>query len=425
MFVRFCGGVETALGRVIRGGVNIMATGAETMTNAAAVIPFGEQDWLILSSAALATFVASVIAKEQNDRLTNGVFGALAGSTVGGVVALLSKEPRFLLDGFFGSSLGAFCGWVVYMILTVLATFGWGRRLVEYQASGLDGVRSRLQESESNLLYTALATWARNLSRLVDDQVHSVSGAPLQDANQSMIRLIIHGWLAGATDVFNLILDSIANRKQYRIRTSIIVFGLDNGKVAGRHWISYTGEAALHRPRVFDRGSFAFKVLNGDVPSPWIVTLDEANTVGQKRDEADESPYKMFVTYRINDRAVLTVDWPDSFDTTNDQYFRVARDFFHADLVPAVHRLLSRWPEDLSAEAGFAALGTIPIPPEHAGSGSDQPTQPLGAQGATTSTAQALRTQPVNPLPAAHANEAAGLDQSARTLAGNSDTAGS
>jgi len=61
-------------------------------------------------SAFLATFVASVMADEQNDRLRQGTFGAIAGTTVGGLASIMQKDGTLLLIGVFGSACGAIVG---------------------------------------------------------------------------------------------------------------------------------------------------------------------------------------------------------------------------------------------------------------------------------------------------------------------------
>jgi hypothetical protein len=43
-------------------------------------------------SAFLATFVASVMADEQNDRLRQGTFGAIAGASVGGLASIIRRS---------------------------------------------------------------------------------------------------------------------------------------------------------------------------------------------------------------------------------------------------------------------------------------------------------------------------------------------
>jgi phage shock protein PspC (stress-responsive transcriptional regulator) len=96
---------------------------------------------LVGLSAFLATFIASVMADEQNDRLRQGTFGAIAGTSVGGLAAVFQKEPNLLLIGVFGSAVGAVFGWIIYLGLSILASRKWARSLIEYHVSGLKGVR--------------------------------------------------------------------------------------------------------------------------------------------------------------------------------------------------------------------------------------------------------------------------------------------
>jgi hypothetical protein len=65
---------------------------------------------LVGFSAFLATFIASVMANEQKDRLVQGTFGAIAGSSVGALAAVIQKEPNLLLISVFGSAVGATFG---------------------------------------------------------------------------------------------------------------------------------------------------------------------------------------------------------------------------------------------------------------------------------------------------------------------------
>src|SRR5437899_3628250 len=87
-------------------------------------------------SAFLATFVASVMADEQNDRLRQGTFGAIAGASVGGLAAIMQKDGNLLLVGVFGSACGGIVGWIVYLGLSGLASRKWARTLIEYHVSG-------------------------------------------------------------------------------------------------------------------------------------------------------------------------------------------------------------------------------------------------------------------------------------------------
>src|SRR6266568_3447185 len=71
--------------------------------------------WAVGISALLATFVASVMADEQNERLKNGTFGAIAGSSIGGIAALLTSQHALLITGFLGSAIGGFFGWLAIL----------------------------------------------------------------------------------------------------------------------------------------------------------------------------------------------------------------------------------------------------------------------------------------------------------------------
>lgn len=47
---------------------------------------------LVFYTSLMATFLASVMAEEQHQRLINGTFGAVAGSSLGGLAALITDQ---------------------------------------------------------------------------------------------------------------------------------------------------------------------------------------------------------------------------------------------------------------------------------------------------------------------------------------------
>ena len=63
-------------------------------------------DVLVLWGAALGTFVASVMANDQAERLRNGAFGTIAGASLGGIAALFESNKLLVLYGVFGSAIG-------------------------------------------------------------------------------------------------------------------------------------------------------------------------------------------------------------------------------------------------------------------------------------------------------------------------------
>src|SRR5882724_2593252 len=122
---------------------------------------------LVGLSAFLATFVASVMSDDQNDRLRQGTFGAIAGASVGGLAAILQKDGQLLLIGVFGSASGAIIGWLVYLGLSLLASWKWARSLIEYHVGGLKGVRTRIDLEDQRLLLKALNLWSQNFRGMV------------------------------------------------------------------------------------------------------------------------------------------------------------------------------------------------------------------------------------------------------------------
>jgi hypothetical protein len=305
---------------------------------------------LVGLSAFLATFVASVMADEQNDRLRQGTFGAIAGASVGGLAAIMQKDATLLLVGVFGSACGAITGWVVYLGLSVLASRKWARSLIEYHVSGLKGVRTRVDLEDQRLLLKALNVWSQNFRGMVlrETQVILANKASA-DFNQ-WISIAVRGWLTSLVDAFNLVLDALAEKADYRSRVTIIVFGQrDDGNIVGRHWISYTGDRQGHKQIDLNDKSVAYQVLHGDLNSSYFTTLENANKSGQ--DRGDKS-YSSFYVFRLNDHAVLSLDWPKQIQE-DDEYISVARRLLYLDVAPAIGKLLDSYNKPLASEVGL------------------------------------------------------------------------
>jgi hypothetical protein len=308
---------------------------------------------LVFATGLLATFVASVLADEQQQRLRNGTFGALAGSAIGAVASLITKDNTLLIEGAFGSAVGAATGWAVYLILAFIASRDWGKRLVEYHVHGLAGVHAQILADEKMLLIQALNLWGSNFGRAVGigrDRI--LAKAHTQDCNY-WSRLVIVGWLTTAIDTFNLVLDALASQHKYRSRATVVVFGRTlDGEIVGRHWCSYSGRLAAHRSDPFDTKSFAYSVLSGSLPSPFFTNSELANREAQKR---TGGRYYSFVLFRINDHAVLSIDWPEELDE-GDPQMRIVRDLFYLEVVPAIIDVLACWQGSLSTEVSLRSL---------------------------------------------------------------------
>lgn len=327
---------------------------------------------LVGLSAFLATFVASVMADEQNDRLRQGTFGAIAGASVGGLAAIMQKDGTLLLVGVFGSACGAIVGWLVYLGLSLLATFRWARPLIEYHVSGLKGVRSRIDLEDQKLLLKALTIWGQNFRGMVLRETRVIlANSSSEDFNQ-WVAVALRGWLTSLVDAFNLVLDALAEKPDYRSRITIIVFGNDDGgNTAGRHWLSYAGDLPGHKRQDFDEKSVAYGVISGGKNSPYFTTLETANQQGQDR---GDKAYRSFFVFRLNDNAVLSLDWPKKIEE-NDEYISVARRLLYLDVAPAIGKLLDTWHESLACEVGLKALASKSLPCESAVNG--KPSAPL------------------------------------------------
>src|ERR1035438_7419698 len=122
-------------------------------TAASAAISQTSLNWLLIVGSALATFVGSVMADDQNERLKNGAFGAVAGTSIGGLAGLMKNQPDLVILGFFGSVVGATLGWVVYFAISFLARNPKFRPALDFMTGGLKAVKESLDiDSPARLL---------------------------------------------------------------------------------------------------------------------------------------------------------------------------------------------------------------------------------------------------------------------------------
>jgi hypothetical protein len=324
---------------------------------------------VVFAGSGLATFVASVMSEEQQTRLRNGAFGVVAGSSVGALAGLFNNKPDLLAVGFFGSTVGGVAGWIVHIILSLIAGSKSGRPLLEYQFGGFTSVRNRLQLDEQNLLLSALKEWRDNYTRMIAKHRQAIGAL---DANQreDASRLLIETWLVSFVDLYGLVFGTIAEKRQYRSRVTLILFGLDrDGKEVGKHWISYSGALESHKMTVpFPENSIGYKVLVEDLPSPYFTDSVKASAKdGHSRAEQEDRP---FYTFRVNREAIVSLDWPNGMKQ-DDAYVQLAKDTFHSDICPIIAEVLKAWRTPPQTEVGlqpFAAIGSavrtaIPVSP--------------------------------------------------------------
>ena len=116
-----------------------------------------------------------------------------------------------------------------------------------------------------------------------------------------------------------------------------------------RQWI---GDRQGHRRTDFDQKSVAYQVVEGTKNSPFFTTLESANQQGQ--DRGDKS-YSSFYVFRLNQSAVLSLDWPKKIEE-NDDYISVARRLLYLDVAPAIGKLLDNWHDSLASEVNLQPL---------------------------------------------------------------------
>lgn len=311
--------------------------------------------YLVFAASSVGTFVALVLAEENLARLRNSVFGTAAGSALGGLIGLYKNQPLLLVVGFVGSAVGGFLGWLVHLALCLLSGIKPLQPLLEYQYGGITSVRQRLMLNEEGLLLAAVREWRASFNRLAQKQRSEVRALSAGVERNSVIRMEISGWLCSFVDVFGLVFDVLASKKEYRSRITVILFGLDQaGDPWGKHWLHYAGPLPSHKTTIgFDKGSIGYQVLSEQLPSPHFSELQK----GEKKHEKtgmvrEEARYRPFITFRVNGLAVVSLDWPEDL-RPEDPYVKLARDIVLNDVVPNIAYLLEVWDGVVQMEVGL------------------------------------------------------------------------
>jgi hypothetical protein len=312
-------------------------------------------DLIVLLGAAIATFVASVMADDQQQRLRNGTLGAATGSAFGGLEALLHSQPALLAVGFLGSGVGAFSGWLIFLLLSLGAGTGRGRNWLEYYAGGFKGLREKLNLDDRQVLLSAFDSWHLSFSRITLKQRSSLLTFQKDSRVDQYSELMITSWLIILVDIFALIFKTLAHKPEYQSRVTVILFGRSGTEIVGEHWVSYSGSLAAHKPKKFGVDSIAYKVLKGGLPSPYYTTGNEAREKGEDR---GEQSYRPFYCFRLNGSAVLSVDWPEDLkeDPRKDEFVKRAVNLFQADIAPSIGMLLDRWSTSLQSNVELDPL---------------------------------------------------------------------
>jgi len=321
----------------------------------------------------IVTFVASVMGKDQQQRLDQGKFGLAAGTSLGGLSGLIEKQPSLLVVGFVGSAVGGLLGWLFYLVLaSLLVRFPKCESLVTFQTGGLEALQKQLDLKSKENLRIGFSLWTDRFSLMMaDGRSILVSRIPASDVKwEDQAVSVIRSWLTTAVDTLALVFGTLADKPQYQSRVTIIVYRISGAggetHATGMHWISYAGgNLKPHdKDQLFDEKSVGYKVLKQQFGSPYFTTKEIAQKEGQAR--ANDLSYRPFITFRLNDSAILALDWPEELKEEDD-YVKAAQSLFNSDVMLAITDLLSRWPKPLADAAGVPALPVSSPPPEAKG----------------------------------------------------------
>jgi hypothetical protein len=351
----------------------------------------------------LVTFVASVMGKDQQERLSQGKFGLAAGTSLGGLAGLMTAQPSQVVVGFVGSAVGGLLGWAFYFVLAWRITHARPERgkqmqcLLIFQVQGLEGLRDALDLQSKVTLESGFAVWGEKFSQLVAWEKNALLGREKTPEWESQAFTVMRGWIICAIDALSLVFGTLTDQDQYQSRASLIVYGTvppqngaaphpgaaaehTSGTIVGKHWIYYEGQLPPFHMTEFNQSSIGYQVLSRHKWSPYRTSTQHSDLI-QNRNDNENRP---FVTFRVNDHSILTVDWPGTIHggmpnpssksgkaeaskkkNTEapvhdiDPYVSAAESIFNTCIILAVREVLQQWPRDLS---GVVHLDRLPDP---------------------------------------------------------------
>src|SRR5580698_1407730 len=141
----------------------------------------------------LVTFVASVMGKDQQQRLDQGKFGLAAGTSLGGLSGLIKNQPELVVVGFVGSAVGGLFGWLFYLLLACWVVRSPNlKSLVVFQSGGLEGLQKQLDVNSKENLRAGFGIWSEKFSRMIASEQSALlkraGGTNWEDEAATMIR---------------------------------------------------------------------------------------------------------------------------------------------------------------------------------------------------------------------------------------------
>ena len=278
-----------------------------------------------------ASFMASLLAKDQNDRLKNSTFGGLVGTGLSALVTIVQKQNNidYILYSVYGSVFGTFFGWLVYACIAVMAYIRYNSPLsiIELITNGLQGIREQIISEENKRLLGNLDIWWKQFAMDFEDKATILLKFDYSTYSKEMMISIVKSLLTSVCKVHNL----MYNNNQ--MRASIIKF--DANQFNGKHWINYADFSNPLDMKIFDhvdssgkkidekeKESVAHKLLVNE--NEIYKYVDTKNNI-DIQDRKSEKRYRYFSLFKIDDRHILTLDWPDDINKINGE---MTRDYF-------------------------------------------------------------------------------------------------
>jgi len=266
-----------------------------------------------------ASFLATVSADEQNERLKNTAYGGITSTAVSVFITMLNNKDGSLskdliLISLYGSLIGSFIAWVFFAIIAgyYVIVYNKTSSFIGLITNGLGGLKNEIIRKENQLDFEDLENWWSNLYRQFDELYSNISRLNMLDHDkQKLIKNILRYILSSICQAHNMIF-----RTSF-MRASIIKFNLTAKK--GEHWVFYSDNSSppFVTSDLFYDNSKAYQLLASNKISE-TTDMSQARQTGtvQVREDSDNR-YGFFTVFKIDGNHILTIDWPKTITKNN------------------------------------------------------------------------------------------------------------
>jgi hypothetical protein len=311
--------------------------------------------YYILWASAIATFLSTVLADDQAQRIKQGAFGAVAAGGVTAVVALIQKEGdtsvSYILYSFYGSTFGGFVGWLVFVFIAALTYYRYGVLMpfVELITSGFGKFRDQIILLENSPSLAKLQGWMERFERELRSQLYKVElNTDFKNCSEKQQLLFykqqVSIILMAAVEQFNLVFGTV------HFRSTIIRFpDITNKDENGCHdfELSYYGTMKRFKDTPFDAESKAYMMATGQIKGK-SKTFDTNDMNVPAREPRDR--YVSFILFKLTDMSVLSIDWAQ--DETK-QRLQTLEDRINESLMPLLTDLMEKIEKLEEVNGGF------------------------------------------------------------------------